>query len=174
MRRRPSLERRVLGLVGEARLAVGSYGQRPVIDQELNLLTRVFNIECGSAPLSVPAMLLPPVEGKFQVIFQEGLGRAVRRYITLHELGHVLAGEAEEPMQMVFEGPLPDNEDVADLFALLGIIDPVHDQEGPEWIEQQIRQAVPLDDRGWQVHRIPRLSRKLAAVRQMVFDRLDS
>jgi hypothetical protein len=168
MLRRTGLERRVLGLVAEARLAIGDYGTRPVREDEVRHLANVFNVEFGSAPLSVPAILLPPVEGCYQVIVQDGLHRQLRPYVFLHELGHILAGEAEEPLTMVFEGPLPENEDVCDLFALLGIVDEVHILEGGDWLVQKIRELVPLEDRGWQVHRIPRLAKKLPRVREMV------
>lgn len=168
--RRSSLERRVLGLVAEARLAIGDYGTRPLRDEEVRKLAAVFNIEFGSAAISVPALLLPPVEGCYQVIMQEGLQRDIRRYVTLHELGHILAGEADEPMTMVFTGPLPESEDVCDLFALLGIVDPFHDEHGPSWLEQQIRNLVPLEDGGWQRFRIPRLAKKLPRVRTLVRD----
>lgn len=170
MPRSRKLERRVIGLVAEARLAVGDYGTRPVTDDELRELSGVFNLECSSTDLSVPAILFPPVAGKYRLVMGDSLPRPVRRYIQLHELAHVLAGEADEPMQMVFDGPLPENEDVADLFALLGIIEEVHILEGGGWLEQQIREAVPLDDYGWQRYRIPRLSRKLPRVRELVRD----
>jgi hypothetical protein len=169
-RRRTSVERRALGLVAEARLAVGDYGARPIREEEVGLLARVFNVEFGGASLSVPAVLLPPVEGRYQVIMQEGLNRAVRRYVFLHELGHILAGEADEPLSMVFTGPLPESEDVCDLFALLGIIDEAHILEGGGWLEQQIRELVPLDNYGWQTYRIPRLVKRLPRVREMVGD----
>lgn len=171
--RRRSLERRVVGLVGEARLAVGEYGREPITECELKQLLEVFNLSATVAEgLSVPALLFPPVGGKYRLALQEGLSRDVRRYVYLHELAHVLAGEAAEPMQMIFDGPLPESEDMCDLFALLGIIDPAHEAEGASWLEDQIREAVPLDNRGWQVHRIPRLARRLPGTRKMVLNRL--
>ena len=118
-------------------------------------------------------MLFPPIAGKYRITMDQRLPAGVRRYIKLHELGHVLAGEAEEPITMLFTGPLPDCEDVADCFALLGIVDEIHEEHGDDWLEQTIRELVPLDDRGWQVHRIPRLAKRLPRVREMVKERLD-
>lgn len=162
------IERGVVGLVAEARLAVHDYGTRPVKAGDVSRLATVFNMEFGSADISIPVILFPPVDGKYQVIFQDGLAEPIRRYATLHELAHVLRGDVEEPTRQVFDGPLPEGEDVCDLFALLGIVDPAHDGEGADWIEEQIRLLVPLDDKGWQVHRIPRLAKKLPRVRDMV------
>lgn len=173
MRRRPSIDRRVLGLVGESRLAVPDYGSRVVNDSDIERLLGVFNIRVTSTELSVPAIIFPPVAGFYRLVLMNGLPRTVRRYIKLHETAHVLAGEAEEPIYMLFTGPLPDCEDVADCFALLGIVDEIHDRQGDGWLEQKIRELVPLDDRGWQVHRIPRLAKRLPRVREMVRERLD-
>jgi len=85
----------------------------------------------------------------------------------------VATGDADEPTELQFTGPLPEAEEVADLFALLGILDETDTDHGPEWVEHRIRELVPLDDRGWQVHRIPRLSVKVCRMRQLVKDWLD-
>lgn len=171
MQRRPSVERRAVGLVAEARLAVGDYGARPVLDREIEHLLEVFNVGYAVGDMEgLPAMLLPPIAGEYRIAIDRGVPRIARRYILLHELGHVLAGEADEPMKMIFTGPLPESEDVCDLFALLGIVPTADIEEGGEWLESRIRELVPLDDRGWQVHRIPRLAGKLPRVREMVAD----
>lgn len=164
------VERGVVGLVAEARLAVHDYGTRALKSADVSRLAAEFNIEFGSADISIPVILFPPVDGRYQVIFQDGLSESLRRYATLHELAHVLRGDVEEPTRQVFDGPLPECEDVCDLFALLGIVDPIHDEHGSDWLESQIRELVPLDDRGWQVHRIPRLAKKLPRAREMVRD----
>lgn len=163
----------MLGLVGEARLAIQDYGRRALAPEEVQHVGRVFNLGIHVVELDVPAVLYPPIGGCYRLAVQSGLPLEVRRYLTLHEVGHILLGEAEEPMRLVFFGALPESEDACDLFALLGVIDPVHDPEGPDWLELKIRETVPLEDRGWQQHRIPRLARKLPQVRQLVFDRLD-
>lgn len=169
-RRKVSVERRALGLVAEARLALADYGSRPVKDSDIRSLMAVFNVDITQAALTIPALLFPPAQGLYRLVMQNGLPREVRRYIQLHELGHVLAGEAIEPTQLLFDGPLPESEDACDLFALLGIVPTADIEEGGEWLESRIRQLVPLDDRGWQVHRIPRLAGRLPKVREMVAD----
>lgn len=161
--------------MGEARLAVFHYGAEPVADGDIKRLLGVFNAEVHLVTeTTLPALLFPPIFGKYRLAIHSAVPVSARRFLVLHEIGHILGGEAEEPTRLIHTDPLPESELVCDLFALLGIIDPVHEQEGPEWLEHQIRQAVPLDDKGWQVHRIPRLARKLSAVRQLVYDRLDS
>lgn len=171
MKRAPSIERRALGLVGEARLAIGDYGARVVADAEIEELLGVFNATYAIGDMGgMPAILFPPILGKYRIAIDAAAPRAARRYILLHELGHILAGEGDEPMEMRFSGPLPESEDVCDLFSLVGIVDEAHILEGGEWLEQQIRQAVPIDDYGWQTYRIPRLAKKLPRVRELVRD----
>lgn len=152
-------------------MAIHDYGTRPVTDAEIDRVLEVFNIAFAVGDMrGLPALLLPPIAGLYRVVADERQPAAVRRYIKLHELGHVLAGEGDEPVRMIFDGPLPESEDVCDLFALLGIVEEADIQEGGDWLEQKIRSLVPLDDRGWQVHRIPRLAKKLPRVREMVRD----
>lgn len=157
-----------MGLVGEARLALHDYGTRPLLDGEVRRLAGVFNLDFYTVDISVPALMLPPIGGTYHLGMQPHLSRGVQNYILLHEIGHILAGEADEPIRIVFDGPLPENEDVCDLFALLGII-PTHDiEEGGKWLEERVRELVPLDDYGWQKYRIPRLAKRLPKVREMV------
>lgn len=150
-------------------MLVGDYGVRSVSETEIGALLEVFNATVAVGDMEgFPAILYPPILGKYRIAIDSGLPRRVRTYITLHELGHILAGEADEPVQMLFDGPLPESEDVCDLFALLGIVDPFHDEQGPDWLEQQIRNLVPLEDVGWQKYRIPRLAKKLPRARHLV------
>jgi hypothetical protein len=67
---------------------------------------------------------------------------------------------------------LPQAEDVADAFALIGYLGDGDFREGPEHLESLIRAKVPLDDRGWREHRVPRLASKVWRLRQR--DRRDS
>jgi hypothetical protein len=169
MTRRASVERRVIGLVAEARLVIGDYGVRPLSSDDIGRLLEVFNTTFAIGDLEgLPAILFPPIAGRFRIALDSTTPLLVRRYLLLHELGHVLSGEADEPILMIHDGPLPDSEDVCDLFALLGIIDPFHDEHGTEWVDREIRNLVPLDDYGFQTYRIPRLARKLPRVREMV------
>jgi hypothetical protein len=163
-----AFEKRVLGLVGQARLAIPEYGTRALSEKEINRIAGVFNLAVHITDAEVPAILFPPIDGKYRLSLDGLMPRAVRRYAVLHELGHILSGEAEEPMRLIFFGALPESEDVCDLFALLGIVPPEDIDEGEEWLEGKIRDLVPLDDRGWQVHRIPRLSKRLPRIRELV------
>lgn len=174
MRSRRSLERKVEGLVDAARLAVPDYGRRVVRDRDIQKVAQVYNLSVHRVDeLAAPALLYPPIAGCYRLAVDSAEPFEVRRYVTLHEVGHIVRGEAEEAMRLLFFGSLPETEDVCDLFALLGVIDPIHDGEGCDWLELKIREAVPLDDYGWQKYRIPRLAKRLAAVRKSVLDRLD-
>lgn len=86
------------------------------------------------------------------------------RHVTLHEVGHILAGDIDEPTILSFDGPMPEGEDVADLFSLLALLDAAELGQGPEYLEQRIRELVPLDNYGWQTYRVPRLAGKVVAL----------
>lgn len=89
-------------------------------------------------------------------------------YIELHECGHSLAGDADEPTILHFQGPLPEAEEVADLFALAGILSEEDCANGAEWAEKRIRELVPLDDRGWTQHRVRDLAPKAVRMRKLI------
>ena len=146
-----------------AREIVPEYGAgRPVTSAEIDRMLRLHSMEVLRAPIGVPADVWPPLQGVVYVFVDDAVGPALLRYIKLHELGHRLAGDLEEPTMFVFDGPLPEAEEVADLFALLGVLDSAVLEQGAEFIEDRIRELVPLDDRGWQTYRIPRLARTLS------------
>lgn len=109
-----------------------------------------------------PAVLTPPINGHYRLVISRDLHPLVVRHITLHEIGHILAGDVDEPTFITWSGPLPPTEDLVDLFSLVALLDEAELGAGREFIETRIRELVPMQDRGWQVHRIPRLARKLA------------
>lgn len=156
-------------------MAVPHYGRGQSVSRaDVSLLSSFFKVQVMRASLrDVPAVLTPPIRGRHRLFLDESVGPDVALFIELHETGHVATGDADEPTVLQFTGPLPEAEEVADLFALLGILDEADTDQGPVWIEHRIRELVPLDDRGWQVHRIPRLATKVCRMRQLVKDWLD-
>ncbi len=114
------------------------------------------------ADQGIPADTWPPIDGVVHIFVDHSVGPQLLRYIQLHEVGHYLAGDLEEPTRFNFDGPLPEAEEVADLFALRGVLDAAELEQGASYIEGRIRELVPLEDRGWQTHRIPRLASRLA------------
>lgn len=171
MRPRP-IERRVLGAIETARLAVPDYGSRPVRSREVEHLAAAFNLDVFPVETDIAAVLLPPVAGQYRLAIQADLGPDVVRHITLHEIGHILCGDAMEPTILRFTGPLPEAEEVADLFSLAALIDPVECEGGTDYVESLIRERVPLDNYGWQKYRIPELAPKVVRMRTLIEERL--
>lgn len=159
----PRIRRRVTTAVEEARRYVPGYGTgRPASSRELDRLLAAGGLKVLRADLrDVPVDVWPRTHGVIRIFVDHSVGPAVLRYVKLHEAGHWLAGDAEEPIAFAFDGPLPEAEPVADLFALLGLLDRAEIEQGPEYVDGRLRELVPLDDRGWQVHRIPWLAREL-------------
>jgi len=114
--------------------------------------------------MDAPAVLLPPWRGLYRLIMAPWVSPLLARHVTLHEVAHVIGGDIEEPTIFVFDGPLPEAEEVADLFALLGILDAAELEQGPEYVEARIRELVPLDNYGWQTYRVPRLAGKVCGL----------
>ena len=157
-------------MVGRAREVVADYGRAgSVSSRQIERLLRAHTMKVLRADMvDVPAVAWPEIRGVVHVFLDESVGPALARYIKLHELGHRIAGDVSEPIIFQFTGPLPEAEPVADLFALLGILDEAVTDQGPEWTEATIREAVPLQDRGWQLHRIPWLAPEVCRVREML------
>lgn len=153
-------------------MAVPEYGQGRVSAADVRQLLAAFNVDVIRASIDTPAILTPPVANVYRLIVADWVGPAVARHIELHELGHVLCGDAQEPTFLKFTGPLPEAEEVADLFALSGIIDAAEAEQGSEYVEALIRQRVPLEDRGWQTYRIPDLAPKVVRMRTLIEERL--
>lgn len=149
-------------------MAVPGYGGGRTTDADVRHLLTAFNVDVIRAPVQTPAILTPPVGGVYRLMLADWIGPNVARHIQLHELGHVLCGDAQEPTFLKFTGPLPEAEEVADLFALVGIIDAAEAAQGPDYVEHLIRARVPLEDRGWQKYRIPDLAPKVVRLRTLM------
>lgn len=169
--RRSREEKRVLHAIRMARLALPGYARgKPITQREVDRLAAFNNLQVDRAVMEMdsPAVLMPPIAGRHRLILAPHVGMEVAQYITLHEIGHIMTGDADELTILHFTGPLPEAEDVVDAFALCGVMDDLDCQFGEGWAERRIREIVPLDDRGWQVHRIPRLARKVIRMKQLV------
>lgn len=79
-----------------------------------------------------------------------------------------IAGDADEPTVLHFQGPIPEAEEVADLTALAACIDDVDAAHGVEWVEGRIREVCPLNDAGWQNYRIPALAPRVIRIRSLM------
>lgn len=167
------VERRVLDAIRYARMMIPAYatGGR-VRYREIERVLEFNHVRVHRDNFETPAFLTPKWEGFHRLYIASWLPRSVVEYIELHECGHVLAGDADEPTVLQFTGPLPEAEEVADLFALSGIIDAAEAEQGSEYVEALIRQRVPLDDRGWQKYRIPDLAPKVVRMRTLIEERL--
>jgi hypothetical protein len=167
------VERRVLDAVRYARMLIPGYGTGAAIRwADVERVLEFNGVRVHRSNLDTPAFLTPRFGGYHRLYIADWLPRSVVRYIELHECGHVLAGDADEPMVLQFTGPLPEAEEVADLFALSGIIDSAEAGQGSNYVEQVIRERVPLDDYGWQKYRIPELAPKVVRMRQLIEERL--
>lgn len=160
----------MLNAVATLRLAVPAYGNgKGLTRAEISHAADVFQLSVHRSPdLVVPAVLTPPLGGRYRLILRSGLGPKVENYIRLHELAHIVAGDAEEATILRFDGPLPEAEVVADLVALMGLLDDADCAAGAEWVESRIRRLVPLDDRGWQLYRCADLAPKAVRMRALL------
>lgn len=174
MTKRTQAERRALHAITLARMMVPNYGRGVTpTGLEIDQLLAFGHIKLHRANIDSPAILTPPFGGWRRLIIAQWLPRAAAKYIELHECGHSLAGDADEPTFLQFQGPLPEAEEVADLFALAGIMTEADCSQGAGYAEQRILELVPLEDRGWRWHRVPRLAPMAVRMRSLMEDWLD-
>lgn len=142
---------------------------------EIDRLLAAFSVRVLRADLlDIPAMAWPEIQGVTKVFVDRGLGPSLVRFIKLHELGHRIAGDTSEPIIFAFTGPLPEAEPVADIFALLGVLDEAETEQGAVYVEQRIREIVPLDDIGWQRFRVPWLAPEVCIMRKILKGETDA
>jgi hypothetical protein len=170
-------ERRALDAIRYARMMMPGYATgSPIRWSEIGKILEFNHVRVHRANLDTPAFLTPRFGGWHRLYIADWLPQSVVRYIELHECGHCLAGDADEPTVLQFTGPLPEAEEVADLFALSGIISEndvlAAEGMGIEWLETVIRTRVPLDDYGWQTYRIPELAPKVVRMRKLIEEQL--
>ncbi len=174
MTRRTAEERELLATIKAARLAIPDYGRgRPVTSSDVQNIAAVFNLEVFRMRMQAPAQLSSAIGGKYYLGLRDDLSHEVENFIILHEAAHVLRGDVDEPTVMHFTGDYPEFEHSCDTFALLGIMDEIDLEQDVAWVEQRIRDTVPLDNYAWQKYRIPALAPRAIRMRRLVDEWLD-
>lgn len=167
--RRSAVERRVLDAIGFARAICPGYarGERPAARDDLERLARYLNVQIRITRLDQPTILLPPIAGRYRLLIDEAVHWGTRDYVVRHELGHVLAGDADEPTILQFAGPLPEAEDVADLFAFADLITNGDCEQGEGWVRERIESLVVVDYGPW-YHRPAELAPQIIRLRERI------
>lgn len=161
----------MLEAVRRARAVIPDYGRgHPITTADVRTLAAAVQLDVERAvlPMDSPAMLLPPMFGHWQLVLAPDLNPSAVRHITLHEVGHVLMGDVDEPTFMTWRGPLPPNEDWVDLFALVAQLEPEEIEADGSILVERILELVPLDARGWASSRVPRLARKIGGLKNLL------
>lgn len=173
--RRSQVERRVLDAIDFARRVCPSYanGTRPARSDEIERLCRYLNVQVRIGPMDHPCILMPPIGGKYQLLLDEALHWGTRDYVIRHELGHLLAGDADEPTLFHFTGPLPEAEDVADLFAFADLLPDADLEQGRGWVETRMRDIVTVAYEPFYL-RLPRLAPRAIRLAQLRRDWVDN
>lgn len=151
------------GVLSQARKVVPRYGiAEPASNADVQRLLDAFRIRVRHLEgLSVAAFILPPdEEGWYGLRMRADIGGGVRRFFLLHDVAHVIAGEALEPTWEDFDDPYPHFERRADIFAAMGVLHARDRAAPPEWIEQRLWQEVPSDARAWK-YRVPEIAKAL-------------
>lgn len=178
--RRSRADRRVLDAVKLTRMMIPDYarGDHCVTRAEVQQLCAFNNIRIHRvSTLQTPAILTPRFDGAHRLFMATRLHSGAELYVQLHENGHVICGDADEPTILHFTGPLPEAEIVADTFALSGIVTASEveyaEQYGAGCLEDVIRERVPLDDRGWRLYRVRDLAPRVMRMRRLIDEFLD-
>lgn len=162
---------RVVAAVREARRYIPEYGSgRPIATGDVRRLAGAVQLQVHRArgPMDIPAVLLPPISGRYRLVIADELRPELVRHVTLHEIGHILSGDIDEPTFLTWAGPMPEAEDVADLFALVAQLDDDEVADDPAAIETRILELVPLEVPGWAGRRVPRLAGKIGALKNLL------
>lgn len=161
------IERRVIHALDSARQYLPTYanGGNPVSTRELDDLLEDCRIKVSTREVGVPTLLLPPMLGRYRLLIDPTVNRKTRDgYLKRHELGHVLAGDIDEPTAFQFNDHLPDAEMVADLFAfadLFSAADLEVGLAGVAWLtELKMEKMVEWKDNDWHL-RVPRTAEAL-------------
>lgn len=151
--------------ISKARRIVPRYGiAEPVSNADIQRLLDAFRVKVRYLDgLSVIAFLLPPDElGMYGLRMRSDVAGQVRRFFLLHDLCHVMMGEANEPTWEDFDDPYPHFERRADIFAAHGVLHARDRAIGDaQMIADMLSKEVPADIRSWK-YRVPAIADALA------------
>lgn len=111
-------------------------------------------VPAGAAP--------PPMNGVRRLYISSYLPLTAQAFFGLHEWTHVLAGDADELVEVILdETRYPLEDRIADLVAAIGVTTPLERDLPAERMEDILRSIVPTDRRAWQRYRAPWVARTL-------------
>lgn len=101
-----------------------AHGTSPATTRELATLLRrsTCRVYLLKSRPRAKALTTPPIGGEYAIGIRADLSWSEHAFALRHELGHVLAGDVEEPVRMVDRGYLTQAERYADLFALADLV----------------------------------------------------
>lgn len=166
--RRTKSEKACLEHIVLARMAVPDYGcGRPVSSSQVGALRQLFRIDVRRVDMGVPVLTSPPISGRHYMLVRPDIPASIVDFFSLHEISHLVAGEANELTWVSFTGPLPEMEDRCDVFALIGLLDEVVIDSGEAAVEKAILELVPLEVPGWRGRRVPRLAGQVVRMQEL-------
>lgn len=112
------------------------------------------SVELVLLDMRTKASVPPPYLGVRMLFLSSRVPTAARPFIVLHELAHVLNGDADELEVLLLDEtryPLPDR--IADAVAAIGITTPAEREWPAEDLAERLRELVPVDSRAWLKYR---------------------
>jgi hypothetical protein len=111
-------------------------------------------VDLSIGPIAPMGMVTPKIGGVHTIYVSDAVPFQARPFVILHELAHVLAGEAEElTVEVLDERRYPLKDQVADQVAAIGITSGRDRQLPMLELAALLRELVPVDSRAWQRYR---------------------
>jgi hypothetical protein len=134
--------------------AVPDFWDRRLVMADARRLCDRGNVELCVVDMPAAAFAPPPWFGHHQLFLSERVPMAARTFIILHELAHIVAGDAEEPTAVIMDDRrYPAEDQVADVVAGIGITTPADRALPTEGLTDLLRTLVPIESRAWQLYR---------------------
>lgn len=133
---------------------VPDFRARRIGGREARLLCDQAGVRVEMGRMVTSAMCPPPIFGQRYIFVSRRVPSAAMAFVLLHELTHVLAGDADELVELVLdESRYPPEDRVADGVAAIGVTSAAERMWPREELAERLRQLAPIQGRAWQAYR---------------------
>jgi hypothetical protein len=133
---------------------IPDFASRRMGNDDARRLCNAAAVDLDIGPIAPMGLVTPKIGGVHTIYVSDEIPVRARAFVILHELAHVVNGDAEELTIEVLDGSrYPLKDQVADAVAALGVTSRADRELPAPDLADLLRTLVPIPHRAWTIYR---------------------